>query len=214
MIFYKNVLEFCCEDVSMIENYDKALSDVDETWDCHHRLEITDEGVFSPKELKEKGLYYNRPASELIFLTRKEHNRLHRENRKAEFYIKLPEIFEKISKANEGRVFTEEHKIKIGVSNVGKHFRKHTEEEKNKISNSLKGEKNHFYGKHHSEETKLLISEKCKAVVREPFTEEHKKKLSESNKGKNKGKKWFTNGVINKLCYECPGEGFVKGRTL
>lgn len=29
----------------------------------------------------------------------------------------------------------------------------------------------------------------------------------------NKGKHWFTNGEINKLCFECP-EGFVKGRIM
>lgn len=31
----------------------------------------------SPKKLRELGLYENRPASELIFLTKAEHNRLH-----------------------------------------------------------------------------------------------------------------------------------------
>ena len=29
----------------------------------------------------------------------------------------------------------------------------------------------------------------------------------------NKGKHWFTNGEINKLCFECP-DGFVKGRIM
>lgn len=37
---------------------------------------------------------------------------------------------------------------------------------------------------------------------------------SHANGVKTKGSKgmhWFTNGVISKLCYECP-EGFIKGR--
>lgn len=50
-------------------------------WDCHHRKE-TDEGL-SVAELIEQGLYWNRPASELIFLTRSEHMRLHHKGKPA-----------------------------------------------------------------------------------------------------------------------------------
>ena len=48
------------------------------------------------------------------------------------------------------------------------------------------------------------------------FSEEHKKKMAESHKGKNlgntnvRGKRWFNNGKINKLCFECP-PGFIPG---
>ena len=45
----------------------------------------------------------------------------------------------------------------------GKH---HTEETKQKISESLKGEKNSFYGKHHTEETKQKISENNKGRLK------------------------------------------------
>lgn len=27
------------------------------------------------------------------------------------------------------------------------------------------------------------------------------------------GKKWWTNGVSQKLCFECPGDGWVRGRV-
>lgn len=49
-----------------------------------------------------------------------------------------------------------------------------------------KGEKNTFYGKTHSEETKRKISEKKKGVSisMPPFTDQHKKKLSEVRKDK------------------------------
>lgn len=69
--------KFCCEDLSLIENYDKAISDTTQTWDCHHRREILPCGRFSVSDLKKFELYFNRPASEHIFLTRSEHRRLH-----------------------------------------------------------------------------------------------------------------------------------------
>ena len=50
-------------------------------WDIHHRRECDDEGrtLFTHKQLKEMNLYYNRPADELIFVTRSMHWKLHRE---------------------------------------------------------------------------------------------------------------------------------------
>ena len=58
--------DYCCEDISLIENYEQALNDQTQVWDCHHRLEI--ELGLSAAELIKQGLYWNRPASELIFL--------------------------------------------------------------------------------------------------------------------------------------------------
>lgn len=57
-----------CPNVEQIENYDEAIKS-DKMYTCHHRLEE----FFTVKELKDMGKYYNRPASELIFLTHKEH---------------------------------------------------------------------------------------------------------------------------------------------
>ena len=75
MISIINANKFCNEDIRLIENYEKAINDVTQTWDCHHRKE-TDEGL-SAKKLIELGLYYGRPASEFIFLTKAEHMKLH-----------------------------------------------------------------------------------------------------------------------------------------
>ena len=69
--------KFCCDDISIIENYDIAVADTTQTWDCHHRGEVLPCGRFSRSDLKKFGLYFNRPASELIFLTHSEHRRLH-----------------------------------------------------------------------------------------------------------------------------------------
>lgn len=77
----RHVNRFCCEDLSLIENYQEALSDQNETWECHHRQEVVIDGtgihITSQKELIEKGLYYNRPASELIFMRNSDHMRMH-----------------------------------------------------------------------------------------------------------------------------------------
>ena len=74
---------YCSEDVSLIENYHEAIADQTRTWDTHHRRECDSEGrtLFTKKQLKEMGLYFNRPAAELIFVTRSMHWKLHREIR-------------------------------------------------------------------------------------------------------------------------------------
>ena len=75
MIKIKRTKELCCEDISQIENYEAALADETQTWVCHHRKGI--ELNKSKEELIEMGLYYNRPACELMFLTKSEHQKLH-----------------------------------------------------------------------------------------------------------------------------------------
>lgn len=81
---------FCKEDISLIENYDKAMADTTQIWSCHHRLEthkykdrkreewVERDGCVSRDELKAFGLYYNRPAKELIFMTESDHKKLHK----------------------------------------------------------------------------------------------------------------------------------------
>lgn len=62
-----------------------------------------------------------------------------------------------------------------------------------------------------SEETKNKISETRKLRGIKPSLEQRGKQ-SEFMKGNTltKGMKWFNNGKINKVCFECP-EGFVPG---
>ena len=75
MICKNRVKKFCSEDISLIENYQEAINDTTQTWHCHHRLEI--ELNKSGNELINMNLYYNRPASELIFLRKSDHMSLH-----------------------------------------------------------------------------------------------------------------------------------------
>lgn len=188
MINVRNAKNFCCEDISLIENYEKAINDVTQTWDCHHRKE-TDEGL-SVKQLKELGLYFNRPTNELIFLTSSEHISLHQKGKHTS-----QETRRKQSEAHKGKHLSEEHKQhikeylllngspfknkchteeskqKMSESHKGKHL---SEEHKKKLSFAFSGEKNPMYGKsamkgkHHSEKSKEKMS-----VVQKQYNKEH-----------------------------------------
>lgn len=72
---------YCSEDISLIENYHQAIADEEKMWDIHHRRECDENGrtLFTKKQLIEMNLYFNRPAEELIFVTRSMHWKLHRE---------------------------------------------------------------------------------------------------------------------------------------
>lgn len=80
----KCMFAYCIqEEIEQIENYELAKADNFDGWDIHHRLEThNSDGEkrlvnISVEELKALDMYYNRPASELIFLTRAEHTKLH-----------------------------------------------------------------------------------------------------------------------------------------
>lgn len=70
----RELKRYCCEDISLIENYDIAVASK-KKYECHHRREI-DENL-SRTELIKRGLYYHRPASELLFIECGEHRKLH-----------------------------------------------------------------------------------------------------------------------------------------
>lgn len=79
---------------------------------------------------------------------------------------------------------TEEHKKKISAAHKGhKKYNpdyQHSEETKQKMSLAKKGKPGSRTGTTHSEETKRKIKESNKASI----TEEHRKKISETNKGR------------------------------
>lgn len=122
---------YCIEDISKIENYDKAIADTTQTWVCHHRLEMQDEPFNSAEYLKKNNLYYHRPAAELIFLTRGEHTKLHSTGRRLS-----EESCRKISESNKGRKFSKEHRRKLSEAMKGKHP---SDETLIKLSESHKG---------------------------------------------------------------------------
>lgn len=88
----KQCKRYCKDDISLIENYDKAIADHDHMWECHHRDEIKTlpSGIVvyrSTADLKESGRYYKCPANELIFLTESDHMLLHGQNPKTKMKI-------------------------------------------------------------------------------------------------------------------------------
>ena len=65
---------------------------------------------------------------------------------------------------------------------------------------------NHRKGTKHSDKTKKLIGSYHKGKT---ITQQQKEKLRNANLGK----KWWTNGVESKHCFECPEEGWRPGRV-
>ena len=196
----KHNFEKFCKDFENIENYEKAKADDFKGWCVHHRLQTwNSDGErrlvnISAAELQALGMYYNRPAEELIFLTSSEHSILHNKGESHPFYGKhLPEEHKnKIGEGNRGKQLTEETKHKISLAKIGK---PKSVETRRKMAEA-------HTGKHHSEETKLKIGEASRNS-----SEETRKKLSAVTKGT----RWYNNGKINKRAKECP-KGFIPGR--
>ena len=104
-----------------------------------------------------------------------------------------------------GKSHTKETRKKM--SEAAKNRPPLSEEDRKKFSKP--GEENGFYGKKHSEGTrkKMSLSAKGNKNAAVACTEEAKEKMRLAMKGR----KWYNNGVISKMLYECP-EGWSKGR--
>lgn len=116
MINEKNVKMFCKEDISKIENYDKAVNDTTQVWHCHHRTEIW--WNCSKKDLIDNDCYNHRKACELIFLTPAEHLRLHMNRRPVPAVTR-----KKMSDANLGKVLSDKTKLKMSKAFKGKSWK-------------------------------------------------------------------------------------------
>ena len=130
---------YCKEDISKIENYDKAIADTTQTWVCHHRTEIW--WNCTRKELLENECYYNRKACELIFLTPAEHSSLHHKGKSLtdEHKRKLSASMKGKNKGRtslmKGKSRSDEIRLKISESKKGKQF---TAEHKRRLSEAAK----------------------------------------------------------------------------
>ena len=128
--------EAYCKDYTNIENYQKAKADDFIGWECHHRLEThNSDGKrrlvdITAEKLTSIGMYYNRPAYELIFMKHCEHRSLHNKGKSLS-----EETKKKMSEARKGKPFSEEHKNKLSEANKGK---KRSEETRNKMSTAKK----------------------------------------------------------------------------
>ena len=184
-----------CKSPENIENYEKAKADNFKGWDCHHRLEThNSDGKrrdvdISVEELISIGMYFDRPAYELVFLPSSEHISLHK---KGKTYFN-------------GKHHTEETKKKIGEAQKGE-------------NNSMHGKSPWNKGKKMSEEYCRKNSESHKGKPSpnkgKHLSAEIKKKISDTLKGKpnaTKGRHWYNNGIKNIMSKECP-PGFMPGR--
>lgn len=130
-----------CKNYQDIENYEKAKADDFIGWNCHHRLEThnSDGGRrlvdITQKELKALNMYYHRPAEELIFLTKSEHNSLHNKGKHHS-----EEARRKMSESAKGKKISAESRKKNSEAHKGK---KRNEESKKKIRSTMK--KLHWY---------------------------------------------------------------------
>ena len=133
-----------CKEPEKIENFEKAKKDDFVGWDCHHRLEThTSDGKrrdvdITKKELISLGMYYHRPAEELIFLPRSEHDAYRKGKPKSD------EARRKMSEAKKGEK----------NPNYGKHL---SDETKKKMSESHKGKNIWTKGKHWYSNGKINI---------------------------------------------------------
>lgn len=105
---------YCCEDISKIENYDEAIADKTQMWHCHHRAEILPCGRYTVDQLRKYGLYWHRPACELIFLRHDEHRILHRKGMKM-----CQDTRRKMSESHKGKPFSEERRRKMSEAHKG-----------------------------------------------------------------------------------------------
>lgn len=138
MICEYRARKYCSEPLSNIENYEKAIADTTQTWACHHRLEINpfnsnreDRGIVSQKQLMEDEMFWNRPACELIFLTKSEHSSLHHKGKTLS-----DEHRRRLSESHKSENLSEETKRRLSESHKGKHL---SEEGKKKVSKAMRG---------------------------------------------------------------------------
>lgn len=134
-----NAKRFCRDDISLIKNYQEALADTTQVWYVHH---INGEPVtgFSKKDLLKMKMYYNRPASELMFVTYKMHDDIHNNSTNWGKSNKCKHLStehkRKISITNKGRVMSDDTKSKMSASRTGV---KLSSTHKKAISNGLVG---------------------------------------------------------------------------
>ena len=84
-----------------------------------------------------------------------------------------------------------------------------TTSQRKKQSLALKGVKKQPFTEKHKKNMSLAAIGKKRT-----FSEEHRKNLSKANKVSTQGRRWWTNGIINKMCIDCPGSDFYIGRIL
>jgi len=143
--------KYFCENIELIENYQLAKSHNFKGWVIHHRLEThTSDGEkriveLTRFELDALGMYYNRPASELIYLTRGQHNTIHKKGKPCIGNIGhkvSEETKRKMSKVDKSYMQTEAYRAALRAGKAKSNY-KISDETKKKMSERRRG--NHWY---------------------------------------------------------------------
>lgn len=143
--------KYCCENIKLVENYQLAKANNFKCWVIHHRLEThTSDGEerlveLTRFELDALGMYYNRPASELIYLTRGQHNTIHKKDKPCVGNIGhkvSEETKRKMSKVDKSYMQTDAYKV-AHRAGIAKSNYKVSDETKKKMSERRQG--NHWY---------------------------------------------------------------------
>lgn len=122
---------YCSEPLDKIEHYEEALAEGFKGWCIHRRLEIQQDGTrVSAKELIDQGLYFGRPASELVFMRCGEHSTLHMlgnsfnkgKHRLSETRNKIGEALSSDNHPFFGKHRSDETRFKMSEANKGKHW--------------------------------------------------------------------------------------------
>ena len=111
MIDEKEARKYCKEDISKIENYELAIADTTRTWLCHHILGE----ILTRQQLLDHDFYYDVPPCMLKFVTKAEHNLLHKKGKHPS-----EESRKKMSEAKKGKHPSEESRKKMSAAHKGK----------------------------------------------------------------------------------------------
>lgn len=76
MIHLRTVKKIC-KDYTQIENYTEAINDTTQTWICHHILGE----ILTREQLIAHDFYYDIPPCMLKFVTKSEHNKIHKHHK-------------------------------------------------------------------------------------------------------------------------------------
>lgn len=109
MICIVKAKKFCREDITSIKGYEEAMADTTHMWICHH-INAEPFTGFTTTDLKKMNMYFNRPASELRFVTRNEHAKIHKVSK----YLPHGNM--------KGKHHTEDAKDRMRAAFKGKHW--------------------------------------------------------------------------------------------
>lgn len=202
MINTEGVNLYCNGDITLIENYYEAINDPNETWICHHKLEIELQ-LFS-YELIKKNLYFNRPPEELMFIKRNDHMKLHASKHNS---------FKNKHHTQESKNKINNTKLKNGTWPSGEKnpMYKHvwTEEQRKHASEAANKRDNTNIGKY--ERTPEINNKMSKSLKGKMAGEKNPMYGIRGKDNPNYGLHWYNNGKIEIKAFECPDE-FKPGR--